>query len=819
MVAWWAHLARCWPWLLLEGVAVLAILDIAAGLRLWHLGSLPQGIWFDEVDTQVGALRAWLYPFQPLGLGNVDHNPSLYFYAMAVLIKLFGDTISVLRLTSVCFGLLAVVAVYIIGRGAGGAPLGLAAAALLAIGDWAIDFSRIAMPNMAAPATIGASFAAFTMAMCRPRPLWFALAGMLLGLALMSYEGAFTATVVAIVVAGFRMLIDSRFRRSAWPAVLLLPLGFVAGAAPWFAALKLAPDYTLARINQVSLLKEYSAWPDRIAAFQGNLRKHLLMLMFSGDSNGRHNLPGAPMLDAVTGACLLLGLGICLRRFWNWFYLLLLLWLGASLLGGALSLDWEAPQAARTIGAIAPIALIAALPLAVLARYVWLGGQYVIDRLLARTGAVAGSELSLVARGMLAAVVAAAVTAVPLGDAFARNYDGYFVRHAHDVPSWNEMGGRQVVIGQAAAALAKQGYEVRVSPTLAGDPALTFAAGGIAMPAFDPNVPVPLEVLPPGLALIMPVDDADTLALVRRSYPDAPVIKLTPNFDQHNVQAYAVLIRQQDISQNLGVDVRFTLGSRTAETSHVQGFVPWPPGSDLHTGATIRGTLLVDKNLMWQPLAIRVQGAQRATLTIDGQEWRDTVTGTGTIRLGAGNHDLVVQAVGKAAPSLGLEWTAGNGTTMGTLLPWQPIPPLALAAPSLPTGGLLGLYFQRTDFTGPVALAHVDQQVNTYFQNPPPNLQFPFSARWLGTLRTDRAGLYTFKLDSTGPSVLYIDGKTVPEGTPLMLSSGLHALRLDYTGSGSYLHCYFTWQPPGQSDFAPVPPSVTEPAIWKQSTS
>src|SRR5262249_57989021 len=76
-------------------------------------------------------------------------------------------------------------------------------------------------------------------------------------------------------------------------------------------------------------------------------------------------------LDPVTGALFLLGLGMCVRRIRHWFYQLLLLWLATTMLSGILSLDFEAPQAARSVGALAPLMLIAALPLVLLARTVW----------------------------------------------------------------------------------------------------------------------------------------------------------------------------------------------------------------------------------------------------------------------------------------------------------------------------------------------------------------------------------------------------------------------------------------------------------------
>ena len=129
-----------------------AILMVAAALRLWHLGTLPEGVWFDEVDSQHSAISLLSMPFQPFAVGNAGHNPSLYFYVMALVLNTGGSAIGMIRLSSALFGLLAVVGVYLLGRQAGGSFMGLCAAALMALSQWAITFSRFGMSNIAAPA-------------------------------------------------------------------------------------------------------------------------------------------------------------------------------------------------------------------------------------------------------------------------------------------------------------------------------------------------------------------------------------------------------------------------------------------------------------------------------------------------------------------------------------------------------------------------------------------------------------------------------------------------------------------------------------------
>ena len=47
-----------------------------------------------------------------------------------------------------------------------------------------------------------------------------------------------------------------------------------------------------------------------LAVLWENLKRHLLMFHFEGDPNGRHNIPGAPMLDVISGVLMLAGLVI-----------------------------------------------------------------------------------------------------------------------------------------------------------------------------------------------------------------------------------------------------------------------------------------------------------------------------------------------------------------------------------------------------------------------------------------------------------------------------------------------------------------------------
>ena len=818
-------------WLLLECLALLVVLDLAVGVRIYHLAMLPEGVWFDEADSAHNAEFLLRLPFQAYAPANVGHNPSLYFYLMAALLHLGGKTIAAVRLTSVIFGLVAVIGVYWVGRRASGALLGLIAATLLATSHWAINFSRLGMPDVAAPAMLGLGLGALCTAMTRPRTFWFALSGVLLGFALLTYQGAFATALVAIVVVAVRLLSDRQFRLASWPGVLLLPLGLVVGAAPLLVASGLDPAYAVFRVQKVSLLNEYPDASHFFPALGTNIRRHLLMFTVAGDSNGRHNLSGGPMLDAVTGACALLGLGIALRRVAHWFYQLLLLWFLAAMAGGVLSLAFEAPQAARSIGAIAPICLLASLPLVAVARGVRVLLMGPLER-LARLRPLAGSRHW----GRPAATaIAVAALLIPLGIAAAQNTDEYFNGQASSLRSWSEMDGLQAILGREAASLTRVGYTVRIIPSMAGDPMVTFTDGNVAVPGFDAAVPVTLPVPRGGLALLVPTDRTDVLDFVRQSYPTVRMLPLAPTFDPGITRAVAVLITPADTLASAGVRVR--IGSSILE--HLQGPIVWPAGSGAATALRLDGTLIIPTSLSWQPLALRLVGVRQASIVIDGQTWRNAAATTPLVRLGAGNHALRIEGSGRGDGQAQVLLNTptslyGEGTPLQTgtsnapftaAYGWQPVPSWMLLAPEMPTGGLLGLYFGDPTVGNDLKLVRTDRGISTYFQNSPvyglvkSATGFPFSVRWLGALRIATGGTYGFKLESTGPSSLRIDGRTpIPMGraitdgmASIALTPGMHDIQVDYSATGSYLHCYLSWAPPGQG-YVPLPASAIWPA-------
>ena len=352
---------------------LLLILAVAALFRLYQFDSLPRGVWYDEAEHGIQALRILeSAEFRPIFEGAIN-GPAHYLYLVAGAFELFGVSVQSIRAVNVLFGLLMVLAGYLVGRELFGDVIGLVVAGFFAVSSWAVTFSRFGMfasntTPLFALVTIGFLLRGWR----REAMADFAWAGLGLGLGLCFYTSfrLFVPVVGLFIVYAFFW---QRWRNGQWPSLRFWGGLLILGAVSLLVVAPLAvfaykqPEIFWARIENTSLFADRTlaeAWPLLLE----NVRKHFLMFNWRGDPNGRHNLPGAPMLDNITAALFVVGAAYAMRRILEPRYLLLLVWATISLLGGILSLDFEAPQALRANGAMAPVYLLAAIPLAVLLR-------------------------------------------------------------------------------------------------------------------------------------------------------------------------------------------------------------------------------------------------------------------------------------------------------------------------------------------------------------------------------------------------------------------------------------------------------------------
>ena len=433
------------------------------------------------------------------------------------------------------FGLATVLAGYLVGRELFGRASGLMLAFLLAVSSWDVTLSRFGMHSTNTTPLFTLLTIGFLLRGLRLGRLTdFAFAGLWLGLGLCFYTsfrlfvpvvGLFLLQSVVVQWIGAHRLPSRRF----WLGVGWMALVAALVVAPVVLYAYRHPDIFWARVQDTFLFADKSVsqrWP----VLFDSLRKHLLMFNWHGDANGRHNLPGNPMLDDLCAALFVLGVVYSLRRVADPRYALLLLWLGFGLLGGILSLGFEAPQSLRANASLAAAYALAVVPLAVLARAWALSGGRYYPRW---------------------AVWPAAILLAVVG---AINFRTYFVAQAEDFAVWNAFSTPETIAARLLQSVDDT-TDAYVTSFFLGHPTLKFLAPD-AHPyrALDVTDQLPLTFAPGRSALlIMNEESRDLYDQARQLYPDASFQEVMPPVAGPPV-LYTVQLSPDGYCQRAGFD-------------------------------------------------------------------------------------------------------------------------------------------------------------------------------------------------------------------------------------------------------------------------
>lgn len=371
-----------WPRLLL-----LAVILLAAGLRLWHLPGLPPGLYFDEAFNGLDARRLLeTGGLPPLFFSANSGREPLYIYWQALFVWLLGPKAYALRLASAFAGIVTIPVFYsvnlrilrlLLGADTSAAQarcrwLALIGCGALAVSFWHLSLSRLGFRAVLLPPISALALAAFAEAWATGRPAKFRRAGLWLALALYTYTAArvLPATVLAFVAGeGLLWLLSSQLRRRQvppWPG-RLRGLGWMAAvgllcALPLLLTLLGNPALLSNRTEDLSLFSARTPGTADSTGLDGllaNSRAVAGSFFTRGDGNLRHNLPGRPFNDPLQALLFLLGAGWLLLALRRPTARLALLWLGGMSLPTVLSI--EAPHSLRAVGMLPPLAICYAL--------------------------------------------------------------------------------------------------------------------------------------------------------------------------------------------------------------------------------------------------------------------------------------------------------------------------------------------------------------------------------------------------------------------------------------------------------------------------
>jgi len=198
--------------------------------RLYQLTAIPVGL---SIDGSANALKGLDIlqgaPYEPLYLSR----ETMYHYFMAVFFRLFGANLMALRLTSVFFGMLGLIAFHAMARELFDSRLALVATFILATSAYHITYSRTGWRAIQIPVFQFLALGCVLRAARSDQPKrwsnvgWWALGGTMLGLGLNTYEPfRFVVIALGLYVAS---LLPRRGFLAGWP----LPPARSSSLAPW----------------------------------------------------------------------------------------------------------------------------------------------------------------------------------------------------------------------------------------------------------------------------------------------------------------------------------------------------------------------------------------------------------------------------------------------------------------------------------------------------------------------------------------------------------------------------------------------------------
>ena len=772
-------------------LALCAIMILATCVRLYNLDVLPAGLWHDEAVNLSIAERYAEAPGQIPVFEPSAHRPSLYYMPVAALVKLAGVSVTATRLIAAVFGVLGVLAAFLMVRRVLGASGGLIAAFLVAFMRWDIIFSRIGFD-----ATTGVLFAALTgwltfRAIRSGRHSDYALAGVCLGLGMWFYiaNQAF-AIVVGFILLHHLLVSRPPFRKFALSVcVLALTALFVAAPVAQFAID--SPDEFFARSRQVSIfnISPSDQWP---AEIREGLKKHALMFNRLGDPNPRHNLPDAPTLDFITGGLFALGFLFALTQWRNTALFCLPFWALFMVLPGVFSMPWEAPQSLRSILAIPAVAALAAYPL---------------ERLWSVSR---DAPWRIVRRYALPAILCA------LGVIAYANVEFYFGDQADDPRVYAGFSTDEYLMVDSHAEQQRRGYSIWVSRQFQFGLAGEIIGSRPKVEVVNPPGTLPLdsEKIWDGAAIYFEPRERGFWELTRAYYPDGQFDAVTaPNGGQPLF--YTAFVSRDSVAERQGLDVEYIFWNEPIEEGRRdlrESVWHASEGPDMYPyNLNISGALKMDMEGEYE---FALDGNMDVNVELDGLRILSAEKRRSKIEPAIGLHTLsIAGSVNERNGYVRLLWRPPGGEL-------TPIPFSHLYRGEARPLGAVGRFFADGDESGLPDALEIAPSMDAFRYSPV--IDEPHTAVWDGMLQVEELGSYRFAVERmSGPLKFYFDNDLLAQDPPsddvggegeVLVGSGSYPIRIEYEAQTKGRSTMFKilWQPPGGS-MVPIPVEAVTP--------
>jgi hypothetical protein len=787
----------------IELAAFVLILALGIFLRLYHLESVPPGIYGDETFGGVEALYILqgrlVSPFAT-GWGWV---PNGYYYFMAFVLRLFGANWIGLKAASLIPALLTLPATYVLGRMLFGRLTGLTAMALLATNRWHFSYSRWGWMETVPPLIQVLAFFFLIRGLRDRRALDFGLSGLLAGLGIYTYFGARLTALTLMVYAALWILSsmtgkDGR-RRSNWHGIAFAAVVAVAVLAPLAVTFMKDPPLFSQHVDDISIM-QFVRHQGSAKPLLDNLKQDLQLFHQVGAGDGRLNLPREPMLDPITGLLFAIGIALATITPRDHRSVLLTLWIVIAMAGSYLSDQSYGLNTYRSLSAVPGICLLAANALVTLA-------------IVAHRIALAGPRRLHLAYWSRAAPIT--VILLSVAGVCWWEFNVYFDRQAANIEVLRAFHPAPTRVARAMAHALTMGKSVYVASRDFYDNSIVrFMAYDVAAANGNDN---PLDERPyhralPEIDLPLSADGNDAVLLLNPDY-----WSLMDYFTGLYPGSTSELVTLPD-----GSPLYVRVDVSAAQIAALQGLretITLADGGQitrLSATAQFEDATQALQEVNWNGL-IRIPRSGDYTLSGQGELliYIDGELCQGPRYLGRGLYDIHVVRPGAAKGATRLMWQLTGGEA-------APVPKSALYVIDRSREGLTASYWDNTNWQGTPLFT---QTIPFLFQTWPSGSELTpvnaFSARYTGSLRILEPAMYVLRLEADDGARLTLDGKLIAEGlisgrendfeATVPLSAGEHPVQIDYFQADGSSALRFYWRH-GDGTFEPVPPSALVPS-------
>jgi 4-amino-4-deoxy-L-arabinose transferase-like glycosyltransferase len=526
----------------LPQIWLIVALLLAGFLRFWQLGEMPPGFYHDEAYNGLDALallrgdtfpqfyEGWeLYaqdahadnPPSPTRWplffeGNYGREP-VHIYLMGLSIWLFGATPAVVRAVPAAASVLAVWTTYLAARAIFHnqkrelvETVPILAAFALALLFPAVHFSRFGLRAMVfVPVETlavyffwrgvngaGGQGSGDQRSLGAREFVWFAAAGVMLGLGVYIYAAARLFPLLFVGFVLFWFWQDRAALQRFWrPVAVMAGVSFLT-AVPILIFFAQYPYFFVFRIAYVANKGKGAVDGKAWLTWLLNIGRTIRGLFWLGETHLRHNLPGRPYLDPVQAFTFVAGLFWALRQKLQLRSVFILLWLIVMLLPTIMSGD--APHFGRMTGAAPVVVILIAL------------GSYHVSRITFHALRLTDNRLRITLYVLL--IVASAILT-------GRDYFGRYANHPQIesdfyLPDWN--------LGRYAAAQSAD-TSLFLTPTQEEMATIYFALGSntARIGSFAESETLTVKGPPdkPTLYLLRPFQ-THQLATLQKKFPD-----------------------------------------------------------------------------------------------------------------------------------------------------------------------------------------------------------------------------------------------------------------------------------------------------------